>query len=669
MSAFTSKEEFDAAVEATVAAASAYYNTDALEMTDSEYDALIERIELSVSEFPEWATEAVTGLLESVAAGVSGGVGDVTHPSPMLSLGKVTTTSDFDAFLSRIGNVELVTEVKLDGMAVRATYVDGILIQAVTRGDGVSGEDVTSQALQISGLPARLSSPVSFDVRGEVYMTDEDFEIASANRVKSGKSAFVNPRNATAGSLRNTDQKYVAPMSFAAYDVFGEPFDAVDSYRDRMGLLQGFGVTSALSLISEVPEGAHDAIARIEELRGGLGFPIDGAVVKVDSFIVRENLGTVSRSPRWAVAWKYAAAEARSVLRAIEVTVGRTGRMALTGLIDPVFVGGATVSRATLHNPAFVEEQGLGIGSPVVVVRAGDVVPRVTGVLGDAVQAVDAWVAPEVCPQCGEAWNKSSLLWRCETPSCSVVSWIEYFCSRDALDIERVGSSVCEALVESGKASSPADLYVLSEDEWAQLPLGYTAKGGVRRLGAANAKAIMQELEDSKKQPYNRVLTGLGIRLTGRTVSRWLAREFPSIEVLLAATVEEISAVEGLGAIKAKAIVDGLIERKPVIDRLQGFGLQMRNEVASTENLPLAGKTVVVTGSMTGPLSSLSRNEMNELIERCGGKASGSVSARTSLLVCGEAGSSKYVKATELGVQIVSPEEFATLISFAGPSS
>lgn len=656
----TERTEFDAAVQGLRDAAAAYYDTDTVLMTDAEYDALLDAVSAAAAQHPDWET---FGLLDQVAAGTSTG-GDVTHPTPMLSLAKVTEPAELAVFLSRINWVPTATEVKLDGMAVRAVYSAGKLALVATRGDGSTGEDVTAQARSIAGLPDTLARQVDLEVRGEVYMSDQDFLTASANRVAAGKAAFVNPRNATAGTLRNADLTYTAPLSFAAYDADGSVLDGVETHTERMDAVLDLGIVTAASLLPDLGAGDDPAelIAEIGARRETLGFPIDGAVVKADRYQDRDRLGASSRTPVWAVAFKYPAAEGRSVLRDIEVAVGRTGRISYTAIIDPVFVAGATVSRASLHNADWITAQGLGIGSSVAVVRAGDVIPRVTALIGEQDSDVVAYVPSRDCPQCGEPLDTSSLLWRCHTPSCSVVGRIAYAASRDVWDIDGLGEEVATALVESGLVSDIADLFDLTVDAVADVAIGRTSSGAERRIGEATAARIVAGIDQARHAPLARTITALGIRMTGRSVGRWLASEFKSMQALRAASVAQVASIEKLGEVKATSIVNGLAAMGPVIDRLAAAGLPMQVEASSGDDAPLAGMTVVVTGAMTGPLAGVSRNEMNELIDAAGGKSSGSVSARTSLLVCGEPGSSKYVKAVELGVRIVTPEEFASMV-------
>lgn len=657
---FSSKAEFEQAVQSAQAAARAYYDTDAQLMADAEYDRLLERIEVAMTEHPDWSDE---GLLDDVAAGVSRG-GDVVHPFPMLSLSKAKQREDIETFCATVAHA-VVVEVKLDGMAVRAEYKRGQLALVATRGDGLTGEDVTAQAKDIAGLPSKLQRPLDLEVRGEVFMTNADFDVANANRVQSGKPAFVNPRNATAGTLRNRDLGYHAPMTFAAYDVSGQEVDDLDSHVGRMSIAFDLGVGVAAELLKHLKpalttglistaEAALEFIDAINEVRSELDFPIDGAVVKVDSMAARERLGAASQTPRWALAFKYPADVATTILRDIEVSVGRTGNMSLRAVLEPVFVGGTTVTYATLHNPKFVTDAGFGIGDTVYVYRAGDVIPRVSAVAarGEGTR----WVPPINCPSCGENWDHTSQVWRCRTPECSIVGRIDYAASRDVLDIDGLSTAMAEALVESGLVNDVADLFALSTEQIAGLRVG----GATRVVGTQVAQKIIAQIAAAKGHPLGRVIAALGLRGTGRRMSRRLASQFGSIEVLCAASVAELSEVEGIGSEKSALIFEELKAAAPIIAKLKSAGVSMvdtSTEQSDSTNLPLAGEVVVVTGTVPG----LSRNEANEAVEVLGGKSSGSVSAKTTLLVAGDGAGSKATKAQQLGIRIMPADEFAAL--------
>ena len=656
---FENQSAFDSAVEMASTAAKSYYDTDDMRMTDFAYDALVERIEAAVAVHPDWDDR---GVVTAVAGGASVG-GDVKHPVPMLSLSKVKELSDIEKFVATV-NGPLVVEVKLDGLAIRAEYVDGKLTQAVTRGDGLSGEDVTAQTHRfggIDGLPTTLAKSWTGEVRGEIFMTDTNFDTANENRVAAGGTAFVNPRNATAGSLRKADREYATPMSFGCYDISGQDVDDIDEYVMRMFFAGHLGLTTALSLtpMNLVGDGL-DVIGRInfiEQNRATLGYPIDGAVIKAEFNADRDNLGMASRTPKWATSYKYAADTATTVLKDIEVQIGRTGRITLRALLEPVFVGGTTITYATLHHPGFVAEQGFAIGQTVAVYRAGDVIPRVTAAMGEQPAGLSAWVAPETCPQCGEAWDKSSLLWRCHTPECSVAGRIEYFASRDAMDIEGLSVSTAEALTESGLVSNVADLFDLTVAQIAAVKVGTTTTGGDRLIGKTVATKLVAEIEKSKNQPLNRVITSLGLRFTGRTFGRRFAAHFKSLEAFRDTTLESLQEVDAVREGRGAHIYKGIVDMRDVIDRLITAGVTTKVEEVVGEK-PLVGQTYVVSGSVPG----YSRTTIAEKIEQLGGKASSSVSKTTTALVTDDPSTSKGKKALALGIPIIDPADFLVLI-------
>lgn len=670
----TSRVELTQLVATLSAAAAAYYDTDTLTMSDADYDAGIDLVRACLTTHPEWSDELTDALLGSVAAGQSAG-GDVTHPTRMLSMEKADTLEAVDALVAKCSG-GVVVEPKMDGLALRVVYRDGRLVQAATRGDGYAGEDVTDRVLRgngVDGLPMMLSSTWTGEVRGEVFMSAPQFVHAQYLRVQRGGKPFVNPRNATAGALRKAGDENWMPLSFAAYDLSGDGGGHVS----RMATAESLGFTTARSLLTDhdlacgpydYTEAARIAIAKIEEVRTALPFDIDGAVIKADLDTDRATLGEGSRTPHWALAYKYAAEEATAVVEAIEVTVGRTGRMGLRAKITPTFVGGTTVTFATCHNPVWLTEQGIGVGSTVVLKRAGDVIPRITAPLDVTANAhVEAWTPPATCPQCDGAWNTDSLLWRCETPSCGLVNAINYWASRDCLDVEGLGGAVAEAVAETTfaggrKVTDVAGLYDLSVEEWAGLILGTTTTGGDRTLGTANARKIVTNLIASKSQPFHRVLTGLGIRGTGRSLSRSLAREFPTMDRLRAATAAQLADVEKIGPKKAALIVEQLATLGPAIDKLAARGVNMGVEPTVDDAAgepPLAGKTVVISGSVPG----YTRTTAAEAVEAAGGKSSGSVSAKTSYLVTAETTTSKAKKAAQLGVPVIDPSQFAALLA------
>jgi DNA ligase (NAD+) len=656
---YSNKEAFEAAVASAKDAAQSYYTSDSMTMSDAEYDALLDAIEETREAHPDWDDG---GLTSRVAGGVAVD-GGVKHPTPMLSMAKATSVRDI---LQMVARRSYVVEPKLDGMAVRAEYQNGKLVLAATRGDGMTGEDITLQVKRgINGLPVKLNTPFTGDIRGEIYMSDVDFEEANELRVASGKKAYVNPRNATSGALRDADPKLVAPMSFAAYDAVGE-FGGTDSYQEIMHQVEAFGIKTACTLIPNIVSESSSEFASIFEsasleetidmicqMRHSLGFPIDGAVVKLDSLSDREKLGTTSRAPRWAVAYKYPADTATTVLRDIEIAVGRTGRLGFRFVVDPIFVGGSTIKYATAHNADWIMQADLRIGDTVWVYRAGDVIPRITTAdLSKRTPDIQRWQPPTECPQCGGELDKSSIIWRCFAPECSVLGKIIYFCSRDCMDIEGIDTAISDALVSSGWVGDVADIYDLTVDNIANLQLGEN-----RKVGNKVATKIAASIEASKEQPFNRVITALGIRSTGRSVGRWLASAFGNMDNLQAASVTDIAQIDKLGDVKATNIVNGLRGLEHVIARLKAAGLCME-QAGKSNNLPLAGKTYVVSGAVPG----YTRTTIAERIEALGGRASSSVSKDTTALITSETGTSKAVKAAQLGVKVIDPAEFVRMI-------
>lgn len=638
------------------AAARAYYDTDIELMTDAEYDDGIEQLRIAVAQDPTLAPE-FADLLDQVAAGVSAG-GDITHSSLMGSMDKATSLDSVTSFVERISGLAVV-EPKLDGLAVAAIYRGGKLVSLATRGDGRTGEDILSRAERISGLPTTIATD-ELEVRGEVFMTDTDFAATNIARTAAGKAAFVNPRNAVSGALRKSTLAHAVHMTFAAY----ESLDNTTSHVARMDALADLGINVAYRLMGDdvTAAGPAQIIRMIEafgERRATAGFPTDGVIVKADSAYDRMILGEGSRAPKWAIAYKYEAETGTTTVKNIVTTVGRTGRLAIQVEVEPVFVGGTTITYATGHNVGWMIERDIRVGDTVTIKRAGDVIPYITGVDLSARPAdSQPWTAPELDPV-GNPWDKSTLLWRSTSPELSVLGRIVYAASRDCLDIEGMGTEVAAALVESGRVTSVADLFELTLDDLTNLTLDG------RGFGANGAK-VHAEIVKARDVQWNRVITSLGIRMTGRTMGRRLAAAFPTMALLRAASVDELADVDGIGQVKATAIHEGLssLADAGVLDRLAAAGVNMGQEkVADDSPRPLDGATVVVSGSVPG----YSRTTVAEFIEAQGGRASSSVSTSTSLLVSEPSSSSKYVKAEKLGVKIVTPQEFLDGVASGAP--
>ena len=656
------------------AAAAAYYDGTEELMTDAAYDDGLEQLRTAIATDP-----ALIGryedLLTQVAAGQSAG-GDVTHPTRMGSLDKVVGLDAVTAFVSAIAG-PVAIEPKLDGLAIRAQYdTDGYLSLVATRGDGTTGEDITRGArnLRIQGLPSRVDPTYGVrEVRGEVYCADADFLRAQAVRQGLGGAAFVNSRNAAAGILRKGDKAYAGILSFAAYGAELADPPTSGLYDEAMQVVSYADIATAagllLGMLHTVPSGREDladVLAQVNALdaaRESIGFPIDGIVLKADAAADRKLLGEGDRAPRWAVAYKYEAEAAVTKVVAITTAVGRTGRLAIRIEVEPVFVGGTTVTFATGHNVAWMQARDVRVGDTVTIKRANDVIPYVVAVDLHARPAGSApWQPPATDPNGGE-WDKSTLLWRSVDPSLSVGATLRYAVSRDALDVEGMGTEVVDALVETGLVTRLPDLWNLTLAQLTDLPL---AKA--RRLGEKNATKILTELDKARTAPWARVITALGLRMTGRTMSRRLAAAFPDVEALLGASVADLAAVDGIGEVKARVIydelrarlLDGTDERPAAVDALRAAGVTLgaAGPAADAADLPLAGMSVVVSGSVPG----YTRTTVAELIEAKGGRASSSVSATTGLLVSEPSTSSKYTKATKLGVRILTPTEFLGLL-------
>lgn len=660
-------EDYRSAVSVAAEAAAAYYNGVPSSLTDAEYDQLLDAIQSAEMALIPPVDIIEHGLFTEVAAGTT--TGDVPHPAPMLSLEKVKTNEDIEKFLGRVTAINsdalVSVQPKLDGLAIRAVYEDGLLVQVVTRGDGQAGEDVTARIARsnvvVNGLPGNLEDSdgvplrASFEVRGELVMSREDFVLSNANRIASGKTGFANPRNAAAGSLRAETLDYEVEMTFVTYEHDGIPVD------DK-------GFTFADELVgAETVEARHaDAViavlADFGNIRADYNYPTDGAVIKVIDPAVRAALGTGSRAPKWAMAYKFEAQTGETVIREILVEVGRTGNLSFTAVFDPVLVDGSTISRASLHNTSLIADKDIRIGSKAVVYKANDIIPQVLSVTND--DTTVPWVAPTEDAE-GFPYVERGKFLTSTNPADSVGALIRYAASRDVLDIDGLGSEIADALVTHAGVESLGNLFALTLDELTNLPLGETSTGAVRRLGEKNAQKLIDGIKNAKAQPLNRIITALGIRLTGRTFGRRLASHFGSLDALVAASEDDLLAVEGIGPERAAVIYAGVQRNRDIIASLIAHGVT--SEAPKDENAGaavLAGMSVVVTGSTKGTkLEAYGRNEMNELIERHGGKSSGSVSKNTSLLVAGDGAGSKLAKATELGVKTVTPDEFAELLS------
>ncbi|MEU2797920.1 NAD-dependent DNA ligase LigA [Streptomyces sp. NPDC007117] len=681
---------YAAAVEEASVAAAAYYASGESALDDDAYDRLARGIAAYEADHPEEVLAASpTGKVAGGAA-----VGDVPHTVPMLSLDNVFSAEQFATWTAslerRIGRPVTAwsVEPKLDGLAVAARYRDGRFERLITRGDGTAGEDVSHAAGAVVGLPERLAEPVTIEVRGEILMTHDQFDQGNAIRTEHGGAPFANPRNGAAGTLRAKDRAYRVETTFFAYGALPLPDSgelgetlAELPHSELLSYVAGLGVhtaaaTDAAPVLAATVEDVQARVDAIGSLRAELPFGIDGIVIKADLAADQREAGSGTRAPRWAIAYKLPAVEKITRLLAVEWNVGRTGIIAPRAVLEPVEIDGSTVGYATLHNPADITRRDLRLGDQVMVYKAGDIIPRVEAPVvhlrtGDETP-IDF---PESCPQCGSGIDTSEQRWRCTRGRhCRLVASVSYAAGRDQLDIEGLGSTRVVQLVDAGLVADFADLFTLEREQLLALD----------RMGETSTDNLLAAIETARTRPLSRVFCALGVRGTGRSMSRRIARHFATMDRIVAADADTLQGVDGIGKEKAAAVVAELVELAPLIGKLVAAGVTMTEPGATpppepgTEEeaavgadeeaagagsvLPLAGMTVVVTGAMSGALEKLSRNQMNELIERAGGKSSSSVSRRTSLLVAGDKAGSKRNKAEDLGIRIAMPEEFAGMV-------
>ncbi|MFE4412239.1 NAD-dependent DNA ligase LigA [Streptomyces sp. NPDC056821] len=672
------------AVEDAVKAAAAYYAGGTSPLDDDAYDRLVRGIAAWEADHPDQTLPA------SPTGKVAGGAaeGDVPHTVAMLSLDNVFSPEQFAAWAAslarRIGHEaeRFSVEPKLDGLAVAARYTQGRLTRLITRGDGIAGEDVSHAIGTIAGLPDELPEPVTVEIRGEVLMTTAQFEHANEVRTAHGGQPFANPRNAAAGTLRAKDRAYTVPMSFFGYGLLPTP-DTDADVATRLGSLAhselmaraaelGVNTTAATAVPGVTADTVEQVLDRVQEiaaLRAQLPFGIDGIVIRADLAADQQAAGSGSRAPRWAIAYKLPAVEKITRLLAVEWNVGRTGIIAPRGVLEPVEIDGSTITYATLHNPADITRRDLRLGDHVMVHRAGDVIPRIEAPVAHLrTGAEQPIVFPDVCPRCGSDIDTSEERWRCEQGrNCHLVASLSYAAGRDQLDVEGLGATRVVQLVDAGLVTDLADLFTLTRDQLLSL----------ERMGETSSDNLLAALAAAKTQPLSRVLCALGVRGTGRSMSRRIARHFATMDSIRAADADALQAVEGIGAEKAASIVAELTGLAPLIDKLATAGVNMTEPGATPPSAtdadtgsvgapaagPLTGMTVVATGTMTGPLEQLSRNQMNELIERAGGRSSSSVSKKTTLVVAGDNAGSKRAKAEDLGIRLATPDEFAALVA------
>lgn len=640
-----------------------YYVLDQPEVTDAEYDALMRRLQELEAAHPE--LHSPDSPTQRVGGKPREGFVKVRHSSAMLSLDNALTDAELREFDRRVRDLlggeeyRYVTELKMDGLSMAAHYREGSFRQAITRGDGTTGEEVTENARTIRSLPLRVKTELpAFEVRGETVLNRRAFERLNAERDEKGLPRFANPRNAAAGSLRMLEPQVTATRRLDYYTYFlladGQPiYDSHWNSLDELVRL-GFKVNPERKLCANIDQ-VLEFCERWGAHREELPYEIDGVVVKVNSIPQQRKLGFTAKAPRWAIAYKYAARQAITTVESIGVQVGRTGALTPVAHLQPVEVSGVTVSRATLHNEDEIERLGLQVGDEVVIERSGDVIPKVVRVERHGANRVPFHM-PSACPICGGhvVREEGEVARRCINANCpaKLKESILHFAARSVMNIDGVGDALVDQLVDRGIVKGVADLYDLTAAQLASL----------ERMGEKSAGNIIRNIENSKQNPLPRVLSALGIRFVGERTAVFLAEYFGSMEAIESAALEQLQQAEEVGPKVAESIFQFFREprNRELVDRLRAAGLQFTHATTRPKAGPLAGYTFVLTGT----LPTLSRDEAKQLIESAGGKVSSAVSKKTSYVVAGEEAGSKLVKAQELGVKIMSE---AQLLEMAQP--
>lgn len=645
-----------------------YYVLDAPEITDAEYDRMMVRLREIEAEYPD--SVPADSPTQRVGGRASSQFTEVRHLEPLLSLGNVFSAEELRAFDERVksglpegSRVEYVMEPKIDGLACSLIYENGRLVRAATRGDGTVGENVTANVRTIRSIPLVLKAPEGetlpelLDVRGEVYMPRHAFMQLNEQRAERGESEFANPRNAAAGSLRQLDPQVTASrsLSFFAYYLVGE--GAREKHSESLAALAryGFKVSENYKVVENI-DAAIKYIADFNELRQGLAYDTDGAVIKVNDVYQQRILGATGKDPRWATAYKYPPEQAETTLEDIDWRVGRTGVLTPTAVLTPVKLSGSVVSRATLHNEDFIRSKDIRIGDRVLINKAGEIIPEVLRVVTEKRTGAEKEVEiPTKCPDCGWSVERkgAEAAIRCTNPHCPALGreGLIHFVSREAMNIEGCGPSVINALLDAGLVRDAADLYSLKKEDVLKL----------ERMGEKSADKLLAAIAASKANELDKLLFALGIRHVGAKVARTLAVEFGSMEVLLTAEADQLAAIRDIGAVIAESVVTWLSvpTNRDLLERLAAAGLTMTfTAPASSEDNPFFGKTLVFTGTMP----TLGRAEAKTMAQDVGAKVSGSVSKKTDYVIAGAEAGSKLEKAQALGVTVLDEAEFLKML-------
>lgn len=650
--------------ELTAYHAKLYYDDDNPEISDFEYDMLLLELRNLEKEFPDYIVKE--SLTQKVGGHVKKGFKEVIHEVPLQSLMDVFSLEEVEEFDKRIqkqskewgDTVNYVVETKIDGLSAALKYVDGKLVEGATRGNGLVGENVTDNLKTIKTIPETLKEPINITVRGEVFIAKDDFEKMNEERQADELPLFANARNAAAGSLRQLDSKITQtrPLDMYIFNVQKIEGKEFTSHYEELEYLEelGFNV-NPVKIFCKTIEEVMEAITKIGQQRESLNFGTDGAVVKVDDLALREKLGTTSKVPRWSVAYKYPPEKKETILKDIICQVGRTGAITPMAIVEPVSVAGSTISKTTLHNEDFIKEKDLRIGDTVVIQKAGDVIPEIVEAKKEKRTGKEiAFQMPTTCPVCGaEALREEGeAALRCTGIECPAKLHrnIIHFVSKEGMDIEGLGENLIEQFIEKGLIENIADIYSLSFEDIASL----------KKNGKKFAQNLVNAIEESKTRPIYRLITALGIRHVGTKSAKGLAKHYSSLDKLMRAEKEELSQIEDVGEITAHSIYEFFKQEQTIdlINRLRLANINMEDEKQEQEDKRFESKTFVLTGS----LENYTREEAGDIIEKFGGKVSSSVSKKTSYVLAGEEAGSKLTKAQELGVEIISEQEFEKMI-------
>lgn len=640
-----------------------YYDDDNPEISDFEYDMLNNELKNLEKQFPDLIDE--NSNTQKVGGHVKEGFSEVVHEVPLQSLQDVFSIEELKEFDERvrknIGDLELnyVVETKIDGLSVALEYVNGEFVRGATRGNGLIGEDVTENLKTIKNIPKKLKENVNIIVRGEVFIGTQDFEKMNEEREVLGESLFANARNAAAGSLRQLDSKITAkrPLDIFIFNVQRLDGNTFNSHNEQLNYMKklGFNVNPVHDYCSNIDD-AVEAVKKIGENRDKLSFGIDGAVIKVDELDLREKLGVTSKTPRWAIAYKYPPEQKQTILKDIICQVGRTGAITPMAILEPVRVAGSTISKTTLHNEDFVKEKDLKIGDTVIIQKAGDVIPEVVSVVKEKRTGKEKdFSMPTVCPVCGAPAirEEGEAVTRCTGIECSAKALrsIVHFSSKVGMDIDGLGYSIIEQLIDKGLIKGIADIYTLKLEDIASL----------KKNGKKFAQNLIDAINESKHNDLSKLLTALGIRHVGARLAKSLAKKYRNIDVLINTNLEELSMQDDVGEKTALSIYEFFKQEQTIdlIDKLKSAGVNMESlEKESTDNR-FEGMTFVLTGS----LEQFTRDQASEIIEKMGGKTSSSVSKKTTYVLAGEDAGSKLTKAQNLGITVISENDFKEMIS------